>query len=100
MDHILIKNREFIFVFLFLQIFNKNEIFFLKIQLENQIGLSFDVLILVSTNIRIIHCFFNLYFLSINEFKKKNNNIYRIGFQFNFIIKKLFDIYIYLYKYI
>ena len=36
MDHILIKNRELIFVFLFLQIYNKNEIFFF----ENSIGKS------------------------------------------------------------
>ena len=71
--------------------------FFNKNHLENQIGLSFDVLILVSMNIRIIN-----WFLSINQFKKKNNNIYRIDFQFNFIIKNLSDIYIYLYlfKYI
>jgi hypothetical protein len=68
----------------------------LKIQLENQIGLSFDVLILVSMNIRIIKCFFDLYFLSINQFKKKNINIYRIDCQFNFILKKLTDIYIYI----
>ena len=57
MDHILIKNRELIFVCLFLQIYHKNEIFFLKIQLENQIDLSFDVLILMSMNIRIINWF-------------------------------------------
>jgi hypothetical protein len=43
MDHILIKNRELVFVFLFLQIYHKNEIFFLKIQLENQIDLLFDI---------------------------------------------------------
>ena len=54
MDHILIKNRELIFVFLFLQIYHKN-VFFLKIQFENQIGLSFDFLILISMNIRIIN---------------------------------------------
>ena len=55
MDYILIKNRELFFVFLFLQIYYKNEIFFLKIQLENQIGLPFDILILDSMNIKIIN---------------------------------------------
>ena len=70
MDHILIKNRELIFVFIFLQIYHKND-FFLKIQLENQIGLSFDVLILVSMNIRIIKCFFDLYFCQLINSKRK-----------------------------
>ena len=55
MDHIRIKNRELFFVFLFLQIYHKNEILFFKIQLENQIGLSFDILILDSMNIRRIN---------------------------------------------
>jgi hypothetical protein len=52
MDHILIKNRELIFLFLYLQKNQKKEKNILKIQMENQIALSFDVLILVSTNIR------------------------------------------------